>query len=62
MRCITLCFLPTLLAIVCSGCDGGGGELRPTAKMSGIRFGELDRATLLDVLEEEHDRVSKRQF
>lgn len=45
MRCIGRFFLPTLLAFVCCGC-GGGGEIRPSAKLGGIRFGELDRAAL----------------
>lgn len=40
--------MPTLLALVCSGCTGGvgGGELRPSARLSAIRFGDLDRAAL----------------
>jgi len=46
MRCIGYFFLPTLLAFVCSGCSGGGGEVGPSAKLSGIRFGDLHHAAL----------------
>lgn len=48
MRCIVHLFLTTFLIFAFSGCGGGvgGGEARPSARLRGIRFGELDRAAL----------------
>ncbi len=47
MRCRTCVVLVVLLLIVSgAGCSGGGGRVRPRARLAGIHFGELDRAAL----------------
>jgi len=45
MCCRTVFLLAALSIGLCQGC-GGGGEVRPSAKLVGIHFGELDRAAL----------------
>lgn len=39
-------FLAGILLIASAGCTGNGDQARPTAKLTGIHFGELDRAAL----------------
>ena len=46
MRRRTSLFLAGILLIVSAGCSGTGRQTRPSAKLIGIRFGELDRAAL----------------
>lgn len=47
MCCRTVFLLAALPIVLCPGCGGGGGgEIRPRAKLVGIHFGDLDRAAL----------------
>lgn len=47
MRCRTYVVVAVLLPIVSgAGCSGVGGGVRPRAKLSGVHFGELNRAAL----------------
>ena len=46
MCCRTVFLLAALSTGLCLSCGGGGGEVRPSAKLVGIHFGDLDRAAL----------------
>jgi len=46
MRAKAYVILAALLFVVSGGCTTGGGEVRPKAKLSGIHFGNLNRAAL----------------
>ena len=46
MRSITCFLLAGILLIASPGCTGNGGEARPRVKLTGIHFGELNRAAL----------------
>ena len=45
MFCRTVFLLAALSIVLCLSC-GGGGQVRPSAKLVGIHFGQLDRAAL----------------